>query len=242
MLCVLAFLNKNRKPHGCGDRRRKLADVELGKNRTRPLPLLTLKHLEEATWPSQIDGPATVQRLKAFCAKHGFEGPCAGISDYKAVHWDLDNDMIKEGPLPPKRVSEEPTKMTIEACLTSDACSPFTACPSKASRDCLRASVPFRTPLRRISCCFRCCTQHWLDTTRLGRNLDAAGAGMLQISESASVRYSKPNPDSGDFGLAPRTNVLAHPHMFAAARKSGTYAIEQFHAGSRPLLTSMCTR
>ena len=49
---------------------------------------------------------------------------------------------------------------------------------------------------------------------------------MLEVSESASIRYSKPNPDSGDFGLAPRTNVLAHPHMFAAARKSGTYAID----------------
>ena len=63
------------KPHGCGDRRRKLADVALGQNRTRPPPLLTLKHLEEAAWPSGIDGPATVQRLKAFCAKHGFAGP-----------------------------------------------------------------------------------------------------------------------------------------------------------------------
>jgi hypothetical protein len=253
MLCVLAFLNKNRKPHGCGDRRRKLADVELGKNRTRPPPLLTLKHLDEASWPSQIDGPATIQRLKTFCAKHGFEGPCAGRGDHREVHWDLDHNMIKEGPLPPKRVSEEPTRKSVETCLTSNDCSPFTQCPKTASRDCLRASVPFRTPLRRISCCFRCCTNYWLDTTRLGRNLDAAGAGMLAVSESASQRYSKPNPDSGDFGLAPRTNVLAHPHMSAAARKSGTYAIGQtqlrrqhpdirFHAGSPLSLTSMCTR
>jgi len=226
LLCVLAFLNKNRKPHGCGDRRRKLADVALGQNKTRPLPLLTLKHLDEASWPSGIDGPATIARLKTFCAKHSFEGPCAGLGDYKEVHWDLDNNKLEEGPLTPQKVAEEPTKRSVEACLISETCSPFTKCPSKASRECLRASVPFRTPLKRISCCFRCCTQHWLSTTRLGRNLDAAGAGMLEVSESASIRYSKPNPDSGDFGLAPRTNVLAHPHMFAAARKSGTYAID----------------
>ena len=206
--------------------------------------MLTLKHLEEASWPSGIDGPATIQRLKAFCAKHSFEGPCAGLGDYREVNWDLDNDKLTEGPLPHQKVAAEPTRKSVEACLIGEACSPFTACPTKASRDCLRASVPFRTPLRRISCCFRCCTKYWLDGTRLGRNLDAAGAGMLAVSDSASQRYSKPNPDSGDFGLAPRTNVLAHPHMSAAARKSGTYAVEQtqitrFHAGSRPLRT--CT-
>ena len=138
------------------------------------------------------------------------------VGEYREVHWDLDHNMLKEGPLPPQRVAEEPTRKSVEACLVGDTCSPFTKCPKTASRDCLRASVPFRTPLRHISCCFRCCVNHWLSATRLGRNLDAAGAGMLQVSESASVRYSKPNPDSGDFGLAPRTNVLAHPHMFAA--------------------------
>ena len=105
MLCVLAFLNKNRKPHGCGDRRRKLADVELGKNRTRPPPLLTLKHLEEASWPSGIDGPATDQRLKSLLRQAWLRGPCAGLNNYKEVHWDLDDNMIKEGPLPPQKSS-----------------------------------------------------------------------------------------------------------------------------------------
>lgn len=215
-LCILAFLNKDRKPHGCADRKRKLFETSLGRNETRPPPLLTLQHLTKAVWPPHIDGDATSQRLQAFCAKHGFDGACAGNGAHKEVHWDLDDDHLKEGALPPSRMAPAPTKLNVEACLLSDSCSPFATCPPTAARDCLRAAVPFRTPLSRTSCCFRCCLEHWLSNTRLGRNLESAGAGMLEVSEAAKQHYNKPNPDSGDFGLAPRTNVLAHPHMFAA--------------------------
>ena len=89
--------------------------------------------------------------------------------------------------------------MSVEACLTNDTCSPFTKCPKTASRDCLRASVPFRTPLQHLVLLPVLCQSLALcyktrEEPRRGRRRHAP------VSDSASVRYSKPNPDSGISG------------------------------------------
>ena len=125
--------------------------------------------------------------------------------------------MLKEGPLPPKRVEPEPTKKSVEACLVGDTCSPFTKCPATASRDCLRASVPFRTPLRRISCCFRCCVNTG-STQQDSGGTSTPRARACSKSRRAPRQVQQAEPRLGRFwiGASQNVRVLAHPHMFAA--------------------------
>ena len=67
-LCVLAFSNRDRKPHHCDERVLRLGNAtamsRLGRHEA-PL-LLARGHLERAVWPPGVDGPAT---LRAFLAK-----------------------------------------------------------------------------------------------------------------------------------------------------------------------------
>ena len=51
------------------------------------------------------------------------------------------------------------------------ACDAEAVCPATAERDCLRASVPFRSEYKRLECCFRCCVRHWLREAGLLRNI-----------------------------------------------------------------------
>ena len=90
-------------------------------------------------------------------------------------------------------------------------------CASSYARDCLRASVPFRTDYVVIKRCFRCCVLKWLNESGLGANMDFR----VEDLKRSFVEFRGPEkvrgPDLVDFGLEnPRENLLVHTHAFAA--------------------------
>jgi hypothetical protein len=45
-------------------------------------------------------------------------------------------------------------------------------CARPSPRECLATRVPWRTPLKAVSCCFHCCLMHWTERLGLRRNYD----------------------------------------------------------------------
>lgn len=101
------------------------------------------------------------------------------------------------------------SRASIERCLTTNL---EVSCGDEVERDCLRASVPFRTPYTRVKHCFECCVRHWLRESGLLANIEH------HVSKLASDGYgsSKRGPDTADFGRDPASNVLVHTHAFGA--------------------------
>jgi len=107
------------------------------------------------------------------------------------------------------------SKETVEQCLAKDddSCDRTRSCSGlDVARDCLRADVLFRTPYVRIKCCFRCCVEHWLAVSGLDANVDFHAAHLLDTG-FGSARAS---PDTADYGFDPKSNLIIHPHAFAA--------------------------
>lgn len=184
--------------------------------------MLSVKHLEEARFSPGVDGNATLNTFLEMGARYGYDRECThgNIQREADLFWSSKKrQLVTQKPVVHPLPAESFTKQGIEKCLTaaSDAeCSILEApCPTTpAPRDCLRASVPFRTPYRRIKCCFRCCVLHWLESTRLADNIRYQAAHIDEKPESlGSFSY---NPDSGDMGLDPVLNLLVHPHAFGA--------------------------
>ncbi|KAH8048325.1 hypothetical protein JL722_12558 [Aureococcus anophagefferens] len=223
-LCVLAFSNRDRKPHHCDERVLRLGNAtatrRLGRHEA-PL-LLARGHLERAVWPPGVDGPATLRAFLAMAARYGYD--VAAATAAAEIHWDHDASKLREGPAPtlaPLPAASQ-TKRGIETCLASEAtCDLFAPCPAAAApRDCLRARVLFGQPYRSLKCCFRCCVLYWLESTRLGANIRFHAKREKTVLDEVRGKhdtvYNKANPDDGDYGLDPLLNLLAHPHAFAA--------------------------
>ncbi|KAH8098686.1 hypothetical protein JL720_1646 [Aureococcus anophagefferens] len=216
-LCVLAFSNRDRKPHHCDERVLRLGNAtatrRLGRHEA-PL-LLARGHLERAVWPPGVDGPATLRAFLAMAARYGYD--VAAATAAPEIHWDHDASKLREGPAPtlaPLPAASQ-TKRGIETCLASEAtCDLFAPCPAVAApRDCLRARVLFGQPYRSLKCCFRCCVLYWLESTRLGANIRFHAKREKTVLDEVQQgeprrRRLRPRP--------PLLNLLAHPHAFAA--------------------------
>lgn len=207
-LCTKAL--KERWRATCAERLRMATNATKFSMPQRPV-LLSLRHVREATFGENVDGRATIETFVDMGRRYGYDAPCVEGDNNEALFWSSRKQQIVATP---PVIEDLPvvTKAGIEQCIAGASCSVLEArCPEvPAARDCLRAAVPFRTPYRRLSCCFRCCLRYWLDkATRLGANIRFQAA-------NSRLENSQHNPDSGDFGLDPVHNLLVHPHAFAA--------------------------
>lgn len=128
------------------------------------------------------------------------------------------------------------SRVDVERCIMSSDAGTCASLPSveecatiEPARDCLRASVPFRTPYTQIECCFRCCVHHWLNVSGLLSNIDfhvhyfeKHGFKVVpELNPPKGTMKNKPrktehvNPDIADYGLDPVANLIVHPHAFA---------------------------
>lgn len=73
-------------------------------------------------------------------------------------------------------------------------------------RDCLRASVPFRTDYNVVERCFRKCVDHWLNVSGLAAN--------MAFHEQQATRGE--SPDLVDFGASARRNLLVRAEIMLA--------------------------
>lgn len=200
--------------------------------RAKPPPFaINAEHLRRAQYHpiGQIDADATVDAFIAMGTRYGYGRSCVRgdeSDDAKRLWWSSKRDqVVAQPPVVEPAPEAYMSKTGIEQCLvTSDddesSCSSVDSpCPTsaKASRDCLRAAVPFRTPYRRLKCCFRCCVDYWLNNaTRLGQNVRYQ-ASRIDEKPAQLGPLGRSNPDTGDFGLGdPVFNLLVHPHAFGA--------------------------
>ncbi|KAJ8609627.1 hypothetical protein CTAYLR_006301 [Chrysophaeum taylorii] len=229
-LCDLSFALKRKTKtfHSCAAR---VDDIA---NSTIPLLLsssrddrgsrqagLALEHLREARFAPGVDGPETIDEYLKMARRYGYAGECVvgNDKDERRLYWCSRKHEVQTDPPRVETLTEDSqTKGGIERCMTTktEDCSLVeTRCPtSPPPRDCLRARVLFRTPYRRLKCCFRCCLLYWLRATNFASNMRYHVEHAKETFMNIGFRAL--NPDAGDFGLDPELNLLVHPHAFAA--------------------------
>ena len=131
---------------------------------------------------------------------------------------------------PPPSTTDSSSDDWVQKCLTDPRvqCADGRSCPTTPAppRSCLRSSVPFRTPLARVRCCFRCCLMHWLEESGLARcvgsRAHAIGKRVKRVNElsythmraRARARNIEVNSATWAGGLElgrdPLTNVMVH--------------------------------